>query len=166
MAPVGTRSLASTESSQLANQLAVSAPTTGFTQNTANTGPTQNIADAVTAPPIPKHTNPSTQPGATPSFSGPALGLTREQLDARFALEQRKFEADLRAVEAQTDRENEESRARIAALQAGSVAAAVPRAQADKEEPVGEIPPAALLVASRYPGLPKAEIARIFSNKF
>lgn len=31
---------------------------------------------------------------------------------------------------------------------------------------MGEIIPAALLVASRYPGVPKAEIARIFANKF
>ncbi|MCJ1464296.1 hypothetical protein MMC07_002909 [Pseudocyphellaria aurata] len=63
-------------------------------------------------------------------------------------------------------RENEGSRARIAALQAGSNTVAITRAQADEEEPIGEIPPTALLVASRYPGLPKVEIARSFSNKF
>ena len=34
------------------------------------------------------------------------------------------------------------------------------------EEPIGEISPAALLVASKYPGLSKAEIARISANKF
>ena len=36
----------------------------------------------------------------------------------------------------------------------------------DEEEPIDEISPTTLLVASRYPGLPKAEIVRIFANKF
>lgn len=81
-------------------------------------------------------------------------------------MEQRKFEADLAATEVRTIREDEESRARIAAIQAGAVTAAAPRNRVDEEEPVAEIPPAAPLVASRYPGLPKAEIARMFANKF
>ena len=36
----------------------------------------------------------------------------------------------------------------------------------DEEEPIDVISPAALFVASKHPGLPKAEIARIFANKF
>lgn len=107
------------------------------------------------------------QPGAPYQFGNPPLfAFTQEQIDARFALEQRKVEADLAAIEARTLRENEESRAKIAAIQSAAVTAAAPRNRVDEEEPVGEISPAALLVASRYPGLPKAEIARIFANKF
>lgn len=99
-------------------------------------------------------------------------GLTQEQRNARFALEQRKLEADLAkveadraAIEARTARENEESRARITAIQAGPAVARTPTA-AEEEDSTGEVPQAALLVASHHPGLPKAEIARIFSNKF
>ncbi len=44
--------------------------------------------------------------------------------------------------------------------------AVTPRNQIDEEELVGEISLATLLVASKYPGLPKAEIAQIFANKF
>lgn len=96
----------------------------------------------------------------------PLFGFTQQQIDARFALEQRKFEAEVAAIEARTIRENKESRARIAATQSGAGSAAAPRNRVDEEKPVGEIIPAALLVASRYPGIPKAEIARIFANKF
>lgn len=151
----------------------------------ANSGPTQTISSRATAdiqprlptqtpPGIAAHpqavsfTNPTMQLGATylPSGPIPPLSFTREQLDARFALEQRRFEADLAAIKAKTARENEESRARIAVIQAGAVMAAAPRTQVDDEEPIGEISQATLLVASRYPGLPKAKIARIFANKF
>lgn len=100
-------------------------------------------------------------------------GLTREQLDARFVLDQRKVEielrkaeADLAAIEARTARENKESQARITAMQTSATTTSTLRIHTDEEEPIGEIPQAALLVASRFPGLPKAEIARIFSNKF
>ena len=52
-------------------------------------------------------------------------------------------------------------------IQSVAVTAAAPHtSQVDEEEPIGEISPATLLVASRYPGLPRAEIARIFANKF
>lgn len=134
------------------------------------------------APQAPSGSTPSASPQA---LSGPLnaqqdsshnlhLSLTREQLDARFNLEQRKVEiklrraeADLAAVNARTARENEESRAKIAAIQAGTITAAAPHSPADEvEEPIGEISPATFLVANRYPGLPKAEIARIFANKF
>lgn len=46
------------------------------------------------------------------------------------------------------------------------VAATMSHPHADEEEPIGEIPQAALLVAPRLPGLPKAEIAHIFGTKF
>lgn len=92
----------------------------------------------------------------------PLFEFTREQIDARFVFEQRKFEAELAAIEARTTREVEDSRARVAAIQAGAVPATASRNRVDKEEPVGGISPAALLVASIYLGLPKAEIARIF----
>ncbi|MCJ1470208.1 hypothetical protein MMC07_008853, partial [Pseudocyphellaria aurata] len=75
-------------------------------------------------------------------------------------------EADLAAIEARTACENKESRARIAAIQAGAVTAAASHTRTDEEEPIGEIPQAALLVSGRYPRLPKTEIARIFANKF
>ena len=118
------------------------------------------------SPPV--HPGAPLQPGHQLPQSGnaPYLGYTREQLDARFAMEQRKFEADLVATEARTVREDKESRARIAAIQAEAVTTAAPQNRVDEEEPVGEISPAVLLVPSRYPGFPKAEIARIFANKF
>ena len=93
------------------------------------------------------------------------LDFTREQLDAKFALDQRKAEAELAAIEARIRREDEESQARVAAIQSAAVVA-VPQTQADKKEPISEISPATLLVASHYLGLPKAEIARISSKKF
>lgn len=96
----------------------------------------------------------------------PLFGFTQQQLDARFALEQRQLEAEIAAIEARTIRENKESRARISAIQSGAGAAAALQNPVDEEKPVGEIIPAALRVASRYPGIPKAEIARIFANKF
>ena len=92
--------------------------------------------------------------------------MTQEQLNTRFALEQRRAEADLAAVKARTIRKNKESRARITAIQSGAVTAAAPRNRLDEEEPVNEISLLTLLVASKYPGLPKTEIARIFANKF
>lgn len=82
------------------------------------------------------------------------LRLRREQLELQ------KAEADVIAVEARMKRETEESRARIAAIEAGTVTAAAPGTATDK------IAPEALLAASRYPGIPTAEIARIFANKF
>ena len=106
--------------------------------------------------------------------------LTREERSARFALEQRKMEAELAAVqartaaevaaiEARTAREQEESQARIAAMRtepATAGAAAAPTQENEEDSLTGEISPAALLVANKYPGLPKEEIARIFTNKF
>lgn len=121
-------------------------------------------------------TNHSTAAETQPGVQNPALGhtpshtphvkLTREQIDARFALEQRKMEADLAATEARTARENEESRARVAALQSGAVVAAAPRTPVYEDDWIEEISPEISLVARRYPGLPKAEVARIFSNRF
>lgn len=147
-------------------ELAQTAP--GVATASTQLGLTQTLSSTITHPPAAGHTNPIMQSGTTylpPEFPSP-LTLTREQLDARFALEQQKFEADLAAIEVRTNRENEESRARIAVIQAGAATAIAPPAQLDKKEPIGEISQATLLVASRYPGLPKAEIARIFGNKF
>lgn len=53
----------------------------------------------------------------------PASTLTQEQLNARFALEQHKAEAEIAAVEDTTVRENEENRAKIVAMEAGAAAA-------------------------------------------
>lgn len=103
--------------------------------------------------------------GHTPPHT-PHVNLTREQIDARFALEQRRIEADLAATEARTARENEESRARVAALQSGAVVATTPRTPVYEEDWIEESSQETLLVARRYPGLPKAEIALIFSNRF
>ena len=76
-------------------------------------------------------------------------GLTREQLDARFVLDQRKVEievrkaeADLAATEARIIRDNEESRARIMAMQAGVATTTTSQTHTDEEEPIGEIPQA------------------------
>ena len=106
--------------------------------------------------------------------------LTREERSARFALEQRKIEAELAAVqaraaaevaaiEAQTARKQKKSQARIAAMQTEpttAVAAAAPAQENEEDFFIGEISPAALIVANKYPRLPKEEIARIFANKF
>ncbi|MCJ1272112.1 hypothetical protein MMC22_012019 [Lobaria immixta] len=100
--------------------------------------------------------------------SAPAPTLTQEQLNAaRFALEQRKAEADIVAIEAKTARENEESRVRIAAMKAGAAtaAAATTNIGAGEVDISGEISQEAQLVASRYSFLPKAETVKIF-NKF
>lgn len=78
----------------------------------------------------------------------------------------RRQRQDLAAIEAHTICEEEESRARIASIQSGAVTATAPRNRKDEEDSIGEISPAALLAASRYPGLPKVEIAWIISNKF
>lgn len=134
------------------------APTTRRTV----TNDSRSLSPLSPPPPDPR------QPGSHNIIPDQALfsSFTREQLDAKFALDQRKVEAELAEIEARTRRENEESQARISAIQSG-VVTATPRTQAnEEEEPIGEISPATLLVASRYPGLPKAEIARIFSNKF
>ena len=111
-------------------------------------------------------TDPSTRPASVPPQYSNIPRLTQDQLNAKFDLEQRKTEAELRTIEGRIARENEESRARIAAIQAGAAATTAPGSKNDEEEPIGEIPPAALLVASKHPGLPEAEIARIYANKF
>lgn len=49
----------------------------------------------------------------------PLFGFTQQQIDARFALEQRKVEAEIAAIEARIIRETKESRARILAIQSG-----------------------------------------------
>lgn len=64
----------------------------------------------------------SQTPGQQQS-SVPASTLTQEQLNARFALEQHQAKAEIAAVEDKTVRENEESRAKIAAMEAGAAAA-------------------------------------------
>lgn len=133
--------------------------------------PAQDLGTALPPPSAPLVSQPAAPVGGTLlplSDQAPYLGLTREQMNAKFAMEQRKLELEMAAIEAQTVRENEESRARISAMQAVPTATTAPRASgsAEEEEPIGEISPATLLVASRYPGLPKAEIARIFANKF
>ena len=106
--------------------------------------------------------------------------LTRKERSARFALEQCKIEAELAAVqartaaevaaiEARTAREQEKSQARIAAMRtelAIARAAAAPTQGNEEDSLTGELSPAVLLVANKYPGLPKEEIARIFANKF
>lgn len=135
-------------------------------------GLTQPLTNPSASSQVRGPSNSATQPEATYT---PYPNLTREQLDARFNLEQRKIEielqkakADLAVGQARTARENEESHARIAVIQARPITAAAvaPHPRVEEEEPIGEITPAALLVASRYPGLPKAKIARIFANKF
>lgn len=174
MAPIAIRSSAAAEQTQdQFNQTATTAIDPGLAQDSSSTA-----APITETSPGPSQVIPGTQvPGLSnsimqlpPSYLAPgtmpALAFTREQLDARFALEQQKFEADLAAIKRQTARKDKESLARIAVIQAGAVTAAAPHTQVDEEEPIGEISPAALLVASRYPGLPKAKIARIFANKF
>lgn len=44
--------------------------------------------------------------------------------------------------------------------------ATAPRNRVDEEESIDEISPVTLVVASRYPGFPMAEIVQIFANKF
>ena len=135
--------------------------------------PPANVPSSSPSPPplVSQGLRPTTSRHRFPSEGFPSqtlvTGFTREQLDAKFALEQRKMEAKLAAIEAKKRFESDESQARIAAIQSAAATAVVPPTQADEgEESIGEIPPAALLVASHFPGLPRAEISRIFSNKF
>lgn len=68
--------------------------------------------------------------------------------------------------EAQISRENEESRTNAAAMTAEATATADFEIPTDQEDMVGEIPQAAFLANIKYPGLPRAEIARISTKKF
>lgn len=118
-------------------------------------------------------TNPSRQSVPPPEQYGLNIGLTRAQLHAKFELKPRKAEAEFckleagrTAVETRTVRDNEESRARITAIQTGAATtAAAPRSRSDEEDSIGAALRAAVLVASQLPGLPMAEIARILNNK-
>ena len=105
--------------------------------------------------------------------------LTNKEQKARFAFEQRKMEADLAAIqartaaevaaiEARTACELEKSQARIAAMRTEPATMVATAATQGNEEDflTDEISPAAFLVANKYPGLPKEEIACIFTNKF
>ena len=91
-------------------------------------------------------------------------------MDALFAIARQKAEQELQAVTARAHRGKEESAARIAAIcaPANAVTPTGPTRSAGEEEEtsLGEISPIILSVAGRYPGLPKAEIARIHENRF
>lgn len=75
-----------------------------------------------------------------------------------------------RAVTAKARHVEEESLARIAAIRAPAnvpaTASPTRTAGEDEETSIGEISPIILSVAGHYPGLPKAEIARIYENRF
>lgn len=99
------------------------------------------------------------------------INLTRAQRTSRFDLEQRKIEAELAVMEdkvaeseARAKRESQESQVKIVALQLRSATAISTQTQGP-EDSIGAIPPVALLVANKYPALPKTEIAKIFSNQ-
>lgn len=70
-------------------------------------------------------------------------------------------------VTAKIRRDEEESQARIAALctPATTSAQAISTRAEREDDPIGEISPAILSVAGRYPGLSKAEMARIYENR-
>lgn len=55
---------------------------------------------------------------------------------------------------------------KIVIIQSGDVIATASRNQVDEKEFIGEISPPIFIVASKYPGLLKSEIVRIFANKF
>ena len=117
-------------------------------------------------PPAPGETNPV----ALGVSTTPSMQLSAEQMDALFAIARQKAEQELQAVTARARRDEEESVARIAAIRAPANAV-VPtgstRSTGEEEETsLGEISPIILSVAGRYPGLPKAEIARIHENRF
>lgn len=100
--------------------------------------------------------------------STPRVQWSVEQRDALFAIAREKADQELQAVTAKIRREEEESQARIAALRTPATAAAqATSTRIEREEDtIGEISPAILSVAGRYPGLPKAEMARIYENRF
>ena len=123
-------------------------------------------APAAAAGPASSQASGNMLPPPGPPYAQAYLGLTREQIDARFGLEQRKVEADLAAIEARTIRENEESRARIVTIRSGAVTAAAPRNRVDEETPVGEISRAARLVVSKYPGLQRPKLPGSLSTNF
>lgn len=90
-------------------------------------------------------------------------------MDALFAIARQKAEQELHALTAKSRHAKKESLARIAAIRAPPNAG-VPVGSArisgeDEEVPLGEILPVILSVGGRYPGLPKAEIARIHKNR-
>lgn len=89
-------------------------------------------------------------------------------MDALFAITRQKAEQELQAITDKARRDEEESQARIAALRAPAISPAVssPTRVEREEDSIGEISLAILSIAGRYPGLPKAEIARIHENRF
>lgn len=76
------------------------------------------------------------------------------------------MKANLATIEAYTICENEESYARIAALQSEGITVAIAKIQVDEKNSIGDIFLAILLVASKYSSLSKVRIIHIFSNKF
>ena len=118
---------------------------------------------------------PPVGPPAVIPLAAPGMGPTlnpqwsAEQMDALFAIARQKAELELQAATAKARHDEEESLARIAAIRApsnGVAPAGSTRAGEDDETSLGEISPIILFVAGRYPGLPQAEIARIYENRF
>ncbi len=87
-------------------------------------------------------------------------------MDALFAIARQKAELELQVTTAKTRHDKDESLARIAAIRAPTAPAGPIQTREDEEVSIGEISPIIFSVAGRYPGLPKAEIARIYENRF
>ncbi|MCJ1349918.1 hypothetical protein MMC31_008161 [Peltigera leucophlebia] len=111
---------------------------------------TRANSSAPANPPAPGETSPV----ALGVSSTPSLQWSADQMDALFAIARQKAEQELQAVTAGARRDEEENAARIAAI------------REEEETSLGEISPIILSVAGRYPGLPKAEIARSHENRF
>ncbi len=87
-------------------------------------------------------------------------------MNALFAIARQKDELKLQVATAKACHNKEENLARIAAIRTPTIPAGSIQTRKDKEESIGEISPIIFSVAGRYPGLPKAKIARIYENRF
>ena len=109
---------------------------------------------------------PPAGPLAYGKSSAPNVQWSAEQMDTLFTIARQKAKLELQAATAKTRHDEEKSLARIATIRAPTTPAGSTRTREDKEVPIGEISLIILSVAGRYPGLPKAKIARIYENHF
>ena len=100
----------------------------------------------------------------------PSMQWFTNKMDMLFAIARQKAEQELQVVTAMVRCDKEESAAIIAAIcaPANAVAPTGPTRPAGEEEKtfLSEISSIILSVVGRYPGLPKAKIARIHENRF
>ena len=117
------------------------------------------------APP-PAGPPPPTSSLAHSMSSTPNVQWSVKQMDALFAIARQKAKLELQAATAKARHNEKESLARIAAICAPTAPTGLTRTREDEEVSIDEISPIILSVAGCYPSLLKAEIARIYENRF